>query len=413
MIGGILTAGLLVVLGIRSIIGAGFHSMGNLDLLSAVTGKSQLQVKLARSERFLEQAIIFDPDKLVHYRSLGEVRLLKGDYPGAESAFLISSADPYLHTITLVWLLSTGVQVLHLKNYEEAIGVRNAMGRITTVYPDDAELTCKSKPVSFGLEQAESFDLRGDPKAQEIVTQMVIALAPGCPAAYYYLGNFRFSQQRYEEAIDAFRQGIAVDSKTIACGYEYLAGSYMELGKLDEVVEAAEAALQHGGGPQATMLLGRVDQLRGDLPRARGQYLTATQQTSQCEGDDWSQWMAYFYLGWMDFDRAEYDSAISSLLQASREMPGTASEPQALKYVGDMYRERGMLTKAIQTYEQAIRLAPAGWDWVKNIHLALADAYRDAGQVDSAIQEYIIALQWAPNDPYIEGELLKLQSKNK
>ena len=409
----ILTAGLLAVLCVRSITGAGYQNMGNLNLLWAVEEDSQVQEKLERAERYLKQAVFFDPDKLNHSRSLGEVRFFKLDYPEAQSAFLVSSADQHLRTFQLAWLFSTGVQVLHQKSYDEAIGVKNIMGRITSIYPEDAVLTCKSQQVSIGLGQAWSFGHEGDPKAQEIVYQMVIALAPGCPAAYYDLGNLRSSQQRYDEAIVAFQQGIAVDLKTTACGYEYIAGAYMEQGRLDEVAEAAEAAIRHGGGSQATMLLGRVYQLRGDLPHARDQYLTATQQTSPCEHDDWSRWRAFFYLGWMAFDRTEYDLAISYIMQASSVMPGTAAEPQALKFAGDMYRQRGMLPEAIQIYEQAARLAPAGWDWVKNIHLALADAYRDAGQTASAIQEYSRALQRTPNDSYIEAELSKLQSINK
>ena len=182
----------------------------------------------------------------------------------------------------------------------------------------------------------------------------------------------------------------------------------MEQGQLDEAMRAAETALQSGGGPQANMLLGRLYQLNGDLLLAQDYYLTATRQTSQCGQDDWSRWTAYFYLGWMAFDRKEYDLALSYMWQASQVMPGTAAESQALKYVGDMYQQRGMLLEAIQGYEKAIKLAPSDWDWAWRIHLALADAYRDHGQVELAIQEYSLVLISIPNDPYVTSELGRL-----
>jgi tetratricopeptide (TPR) repeat protein len=92
-------------------------------------------------------------------------------------------------------------------------------------------------------------------------------------------------------------------------------------------------------------------------------------------------------------------------------MPGTTAEPQALKYVGDMYMQRGMLPEAILEYEKAIKLAPTGWDWAWRIHLTLAYAYRDIGYSDKAIREYQTVLESVPLDEEVRHELDRLESE--
>jgi len=413
LIVGILAVGVLIVSGIRSISGAGYRNFGNLNLLWAMRSNNNAQMKLEKGERYLKQAIDADPQRLSLYRSLGEIMILKGEYTEAETTFTVSSADSKIAALQLLWLYAMGMQDLSQKRFDDAYAIRDVMLRLSSSSPPNTELTCASRMVEYALEQSWGFRNEEDHEAGDLALQFAIALAPECPDAYYRLGLLRNTQESYEEAIVAYQQGIARDSKTVSCGYGYLAASYLDLEKLDEVVRSAESSLQYGDGPRAAMLLGRVNQMRGDLPRAREYYLMATRFSQKCDQDDWSQWMAYFYLGWIAFDQAEYDSAISYMLLASQLSPGTAGEAQALKYVGDMYRQRGLLQEAIPTYQKALSLAPPGWDWILGIHLALADAYRDAGQVDLAIQEYNNALQWVPNDPYIVGELLKLQQDTK
>lgn len=394
----------------RSLASASHRNLGNLSLESALVSGQSNAGALTLAETSLEQATALHPETVAAYRSLGEVRILNNDYAGASVAFLVSRADPHIGALQLVWLELAGERNLHLQRYEEALKVRDVMAGLTAGYRGLAEFSCESKTVETAQGRAWRLWLEGEGRAEEIAYQLVIELAPSCPGAYYRLGGLYYGQQRYDEAENAYQQGILADSKTVACGYGYLAGTYMEQGRLDEVVRAAEAASQHGGGPQAHMLLGRVYQLKGDLSLAQGYYSTAASQVSQCDQDDWSRWAAYFYMGWMAFDRKEYDLALSHMRQASQVMPGTSAEPQALKYVGDMYMQRGMLPEAILEYERAIALAPAGWDWVWSVHLALADAYRGSGQVDAAIREYTEVLRLKPDYQYARTQIYQLEA---
>jgi tetratricopeptide (TPR) repeat protein len=406
-----LVAGLLVIAEGRSAISAGYRNVGNVALLWVVEGDKAQPTTLETAETYLGQTVFLDPDQPGAHRSLGETRVMKDDYTGAQVAFLKSRVDSHLNALQMVWLFFTGEQRLRQQRYDEAWQIHNVMATLTADNTVAVEPSCETKAVETALGRAWRLGHEGDLQAEEIAYHLVIALAPGCPDAYYRLGGLYYAQQRYDEAVRAYQQGISVDSKTIICGYEYLAGAYMEQGQLEKGRHAAETASQYGGGPQASMLLGRVYQLKGDFLLAGNYYLTATRQTSQCIQDDWSQWMAYFYLGWMAFDRYEYDLALFYMREASQVMAGTAAEPQALKYVGDMYRQRGMLQEAIQEYEKAVKLAPSGWEWVWRIHWALADTYRDGGRYDDAIREYKVVLSLSPQNEAVKLEFTKLKSE--
>jgi tetratricopeptide (TPR) repeat protein len=344
------------------------------------------------------------------YLGLGRIMVLGQDYTGASEAFkkgASATRSPTGLQLISIWLLRQGQSYLDKDSYEVAQQFVTLLASLTMAEPRFVP-DCTSLPIELGLGRAWRFGHEGDSQAEEIAYQLVKALAPSCADPYYRLGSLYSDRQRYAEASELYEQGIAVDTEEIVCGYGYLAGTYLAQERLDEAGRTAKTATLHGGGPQVNMVLGRLSQLKGDLLSAQEYYERAAEQASQCDQDDWARWKAHFYLGWMAFDRNEFDLAISYLERASQVMPGTSAQPQARKYVGDVYYRRGMFPEAILEYRRALAMAPEGWAWVAEVHRALADAHRDSGHSELAIQEYRRVLIWKPNDPDAIREMTKL-----
>ena len=401
--------GLIAIPRWRSLISTLYRNWGNLTLVRAIESRTEQTENIQRSQEYLEKAIFLDPNQTDIYFSLGKPQVLVGNYSEAKSTFHMSPENMLMHSIDAMWLVMIGNKYLDIQNYDNAVEVLNVLKVLTAGHSEVYKLECEAKPVQTAIDRAWGFGNFGDYQAEEIAYKLVTALVPGCPDGYYRLGEMYFGQQKYTEAVESYQQGIVMDSKTNSCGYEYLAGVYLEQGQVDEAMNAAETALQNNGGPQANLILGRIHQLKGDLSDAQDFYLLATSKTSQCAQDDLSRWMAYFYMSWMAFDRKKYDLAIIYMRQASQVAPGKVTEPQALKYLGDIYHQLGMLPDAIHEYERAIELAPLDWEWAWNIHLALADTYRDDGQANLAVSEYEFVLKWIPSDSYVTNELAKLR----
>jgi tetratricopeptide (TPR) repeat protein len=63
--------------------------------------------------------------------------------------------------------------------------------------------------------------------------------------------------------------------------------------------------------------------------------------------------------------------------------------------LGDDYKKAGRYDKAIEAYQEAIRLEPEyAWHWS-----SLGDAYKEAGQYDKAIEAYQEAIRIEPKEP--------------
>lgn len=65
--------------------------------------------------------------------------------------------------------------------------------------------------------------------------------------------------------------------------------------------------------------------------------------------------------------------------------------------LGNVYKERGQLTEALENYRHAVRLKP---DFIDG-YINLAAALVAAGDMEQAVQAYITALQYNPVSKYV------------
>jgi tetratricopeptide (TPR) repeat protein len=385
-----------------------YRNLGNRPLLALAADRTPATADLQRAERQLIQSAALTPDDRIPYRSVGVIRTLQGDLDGAAAAFL-TSTDVSLPTYTTTtWLMLAAIQRLERQDYAAAVRLSELTAALTAQAPGLA-LGCNSKVLDVPVGRGWRWRRDGDAQAGELAYRLAIAAAPNCPAFHYWLGSFFAEERRYDEAVVAYQEGLAIDTTTQAEGYTGLARAYLELGRLDDVATAAAAGLASGGWDWPHYLLGRVAQLRGDLPAAEAHYRQVLHPPGASLAKDWSTWFSYFHLAWIYFERGDTGAAVAYLRAASQLMPGTTAEPQAIKYLGDVHARRGMWPEAIREYQRALALAPADWQWAAVIYRALGDAYRDSGQPEAAVRAYRAVLDRLPDDAYARQELMKLE----
>ena len=101
--------------------------------------------------------------------------------------------------------------------------------------------------------------------------------------------------------------------------------------------------------------------------------------------------IAYGHRGLAYAKKRQYDRAIQDYDQAIRLEPSHVAN---YTNRGIAYKNSGQLDRAIQDYDQAIRLNPNG----TNAYYNRGVAYYKKGQYDRAIQDYDQAIRLAPND---------------
>jgi tetratricopeptide (TPR) repeat protein len=157
---------------------------------------------------------------------------------------------------------------------------------------------------------------------------------------WYYVGRTKYNENRFEEAIKAFKQCLRLDPKNVKAE-DNLGLSYQGLGRSEDAAAAFRSAIAW----QSQM-----------LEKEFGPFLD----------------MGSLLL---EQDRAE--EAISYLLQAVEISP---QEPKPHEQLGKVYVRLNELPKAQAELEKAVALAPES----ASLHFMLGQVYRKQGMTDKA-----------------------------
>ena len=163
---------------------------------------------------------------------------------------------------------------------------------------------------------------------------------PNNPQGWYYLGRAKYSENRFEEAISAFRQCLNRDPNNVKAK-DNLGLSYQALGRMDEALAAYRAAIAW----QAHM-----------LERYPGPFLD---------------------LGILLLEQNQVQDAISHLRQAVEISP---QDSRAHEQLGKAYSRLNELEKAQVELEKAVALAPDSTP----AHFMLGQVYRKRGLTEKA-----------------------------
>jgi tetratricopeptide (TPR) repeat protein len=171
----------------------------------------------------------------------------------------------------------------------------------------------------------------------------VVEWAPDDAQGWYYLGRTKYNENRFEEAVSAFKRCLQLDPKNVKAE-DNLGLSYAGLGRHDEAVAAYHTA---------------IDWQKDATTKDFGPYLD---------------------LGTLLLETNKSEEAIP-YLQVALQL--NANDPKIHNQLGKAYLHANELVKAQAELERAVALAPNS----APEHFMLGQIYRKEGQEDKAKEE--------------------------
>ena len=187
-----------------------------------------------------------------------------------------------------------------------------------------------------------------------------IKINPNDAEAHKSLGVLLISLERYEEAIEAYKQAIKIKPDD-AVAYLALGFVYFNLGRYEEAIEP----------------YGQAIRLKSDFAKA------------------------YFGLGVVYGKLGRYEEAIESYKQAIRLKPDFA----AYYNLGVVYGKLSRYEEAIEPYKQAIRIKP---DFAE-AYFGLGVVYYNLGRYEEAKESFRQAIKIKPDFVEARGFLNELE----
>jgi len=201
------------------------------------------------------------------------------------------------------------------------------------------------KPSAFDLKiVAMDYILLGDfIDADKWLTQS-LRWNPADPDGWYQLGRTKYNENRFSEAIDAFKKCLAIDATNVKAE-ENLGLSYAGLGDDPNAIKAYQTAIDW----QASSVTKDVE--------------------------------VYLALGTLLLDQNHPKDAIPVLVQATQI---AASVSQGHELLGKAYLQTEEILKAQTELEEAVKLSPD----IARLHYILGQVYRKEGLTAKAREEF-------------------------
>lgn len=202
-----------------------------------------------------------------------------------------------------------------------------------------------ARPSAFDLKIVSLCDvlLGGYADADKWLTKSV-AMNPNDAEAWYYLGRARYNEERFAQAISAFKESVSRDPKNVKAE-DNLGLAYAALDRYDEAIVAYQNA---------------IDWQSDSLVKDSGPYID---------------------LGNVLLDQNRISEAVSYLSQGVALSP---NESRAHGGLGKAYLRARDLEKAQSELEKAVELAPDN----ASLHYVLGQVYRRRGLQDRANAEF-------------------------
>ena len=175
---------------------------------------------------------------------------------------------------------------------------------------------------------------------------------------WYQLGRTKYNENRFTEAIDAFKKCLAVDATNVKAE-ENLGLSYAGLGDDAAAIKAYQTAIEW-------------------------------QANSVAKDPE-----AYFALGSLLLDRNRPEDAVPVLTQATQVAPSVS---QGHELLGKAYLQTEDLPKAQAELEEAVKLSPE----TARLHYILGQVYRKQGltaKAQAEFERYAALQKEHPSDP--------------
>jgi cytochrome c-type biogenesis protein CcmH/NrfG len=166
---------------------------------------------------------------------------------------------------------------------------------------------------------------------------------PNDADGWYYLGRAKYSENRFDEAVDAFEHALKLSAGNVKCE-DNLGLAYAGLNRTSEALAAYKTA---------------IDWQSQSTPKSPAPFIDIAD---------------------LLLDQSRAADAIDYLQQALAISP---NDPKAHELMGKAYVRLDDLPKAQGELDRALQLAPQN----KNVHCMLAPVYRKQGQPEKAKAE--------------------------
>lgn len=379
------------------------------------------------ARRAYEQAIKLAPDMPAPYHSLGQIAETRGESERA-LGFYRQAAERYSDeprtypTQSRLWQGLGNVYVaLHRSDaavsaYRRAIDFDDSTAEpwrgLGDVYrqlgqPDEA-ITSYQKAIELNPAPAGPYHNLGliyqkQGQNEQAVVYFREALAhyrleetEARAQTWNHLGTAYQAQQKYDTAIDAYLQAIALD-ETYFDPRANLGNLYVRLERYNDALAAYRQAVDIDPAAAPPWLgLGAVYQTLKNYPEA----VSAYQQAIALNPDAAD---AYYNLGQINEIQENYPAAAKYYQQAiARYLPAqAAAQAQAWNGLGNIYADQDQPEQARRAYRQAIQRDPG---FAEPYH-SLGLIHNEQGQHDTAIGFYHQAIERYPDDPAARPDL--------
>jgi len=324
---------------------------------------------------------------------LGEIYIGKGK--AEEAAKIYSqgvrndSGNPEMHYGYGLALRMRGLNELSLQQFEQAL-----------------QLDPKHAGAHIG-KGAVLFDMGKVPEAFAEL-ELAIKAAPNLPTPYgvmsrFYadlqkpyeenmmLGSYYYGMAQYKQAEKSYRTALA--KKDTGEVRHTLGSTLAMMGKYREAEENLRKAISMGVKPEdpAWAGLSNVLSKKGDFKEARKAIMKAIKLNGLITA-------YHSQLAWICLQMGDMEGAEAAARKSMEVQPGN---PVALRYLGDVFNQRGKPREAIEAYEKCLSADPRSYP---DVYVNLGWAYEQAGDFVSARRNYRTFVKMEP-DPEVREKV--------
>ncbi len=340
------------------------------------------QKKWAEAAKYLDRAVVLDPDYAKAYHALGEIQSLQGDFENAASFYAKAAEKNPRHVQSLVqlaWIL------IDTKN-----DLETAEEKLKEVFGKHFNRLAPS-------EQAKAYSLQARIHArrhrhEEVVKnlQAAIKLVPEKATYLAELGQYFLDIGQYEKAQKMFRDALAKDPKDVKARF----GMAQAMWKNGDIVKAKrkaeELAKENPKDPFPPYLLGRIHEDLRQPDKALRYYQQAIKLSPKLM-------QARVALAKLHLKQGNSAEALGVLGEAVKKEPNSAIVHCGL---GDVYLAQGNLMLAEKEYRKSIELDPE----MPQAFFSLANTLREQKKYEEALKLYAKVEELAPAFPDLKLE---------
>lgn len=222
--------------------------------------------------------------------------------------------------------------------------------------------TITTQPMDqFSAHLDRGWDLvqRGDPRGAEVSARRALEIDSQSPEAYNLLGYVAALKGEYEEAIDHYRQAVALDDTYLEAMLNAAEVYIHPLGEFDEAISMCDQALELAETDDEVVdtLLLKFDALLG-----KGELDEAAQVCSLFPSGPFENPNHVFLVGRAYYEIGDVENAEPLIEESVKQNP---KNPEAFYYLGLVRDERGDSRGATQAFLRSrdldLELSPPPW----------------------------------------------------